>query len=313
MAAKKAENPELKKAQDLHKQAQKYAAKTLLHSPEWDRAATAYRDALKAYMKADVRDGPVLVACLKESAQAHKNSTSLHQAAQDLQKAAELLSKDQKDEKAAKESAQLYKEAGNIYRANEALEKSAQCYISAANGLEKDVDEAINCINEACKVFEEAMGKNQFSEPTFDKCIAFCVKVERWKDVIGLMKRKCLMYQEHLDTFEQYLYKTYLAMMVVYFLREDYKTAADDFKQWEAVAKFQDSEIWGLCGEMLQAYENGSPEELKKCIDHSQMKFLPNSVARLVKKIKFRDDVVQAQKAQKDGVDKKDAGEVDLT
>jgi len=300
-------------AEELHKKARGYAVKTLFHSPEWEKAATVYRDTVKAYMKAGMTDKPEYIECLKESAIAHKNTSSFHQAAADMQKAAELLSKDQKDEKVMKEAINMFKEAGNMYRANESLEKGATMYIEAATRCEKDADMCNGCLNEAVKVFEEAMGKNQFSESTFDKCIALCTRNERWVAAIDFMKRKVLMYQEHLQTFEQYIYKTYLAMMVLHFIREDYKTAAEELKEWETVANFQDNECWGLCQQMLQAYENGSPEELKKVMDSSQMKFLPNSIAKLAKKVKFRDDVVAQQKQNKDGIDKKDAAEVDLT
>jgi tetratricopeptide (TPR) repeat protein len=260
-----------------------------------------------------VQEGEKLISCLKESALAHKELSSMHQAAQDMQKAAELAGKDQKDEKAQKESVEMFKQAGHYYRANSAHEKAASMFIEAANRLDKSPDDAVGCLNEACKVYEEGDAKTQFSEATFNKCIAACVKMERWKDAVDFIKRENKIYDDHIQTFEQYLYKNYLSLMVLYFYREDYKTAQEEFKQWETMHRFADSELWGVCTAMLSAYENASAEELKTVMDHSQMKYLSPAIARLAKKVKFSEDTLAKQKANKDGVDKKDAGEVDLS
>lgn len=304
---KRAENQAI--ADENYQKAKKKAGTTLLRwKPDWEQAARFYREAVKYYKLAG--DFKSAIQAAKESAVAHEEINSLHTAAADLELAAQLTLQETKNNE---EACDLYKRASQYYRTNGSHDKSAAMLVKAAESIgEVDINAGIQLMKDACAVFEEE-NRGEFHDSTFKKAIAFCLHAKKYSAARNLMLRQNAICQKHISTFEKDIYKNLLCIIVIRFHTENYEKAQAELREFEAIERFSRSDEYRAADALVQAFENGSEEELTAACKLQVFKYLPNQISILVRKFKFPDDVIQHGGKGGRPLEDDEEKEVDLT
>lgn len=323
--AKSAENA--KKAEAEYAAGKKHASTGFLGlaKPDWERAARSFQESAKLYgLCGDAYSKALVDACL-QCANAYEKQDQYHPAAQHYEKAAAECARTH-DLKAA---AQHFRSSARMYRLAEAPDKAAATYLKAANSVgDVDVKLAMELCSDACAVFEDEQ-RAMFAMDTFKAAINYMVKKGKYAEAIAMLYRQNKVYQMVMKTFENELYKNLLSILVLRFQTAEYETAEKEYKEFQSTAAFSTSSEAIASDALIDAWNQGSAEELAKATKLQTFTFLANGIAVLARKLAFDESKLKAAQASRAAADAKDqkeqlaaananlpknaAGELDLT
>jgi len=234
----------------------------LFKKPDWEKAQRCYKEAADKYRSLGEDVYPsLIVESLKGCADAANKTNDTHTAAASLEKAANVLAKDNKK---TAEAVKLWKESANSYRLNNAPDKAAQVLTKAADLLtDTDTDAALKLMKDACLIFEDEK-RGEFSDSTYKKAIALAVKKEKYDEAITLLLRHNEICEKHLDMFEKDIYKNLVQIIVIRFATHAYDTALTEWATFSTIRNFSMSSEWEAGEELMAANRNASQDDLDK-------------------------------------------------
>lgn len=259
-------------------------------SPDWEQASRYYRDAIQYYrISGNNLTNNELLLCYKESAIAHEACNSIHTAAQHYEYAAELLSKQNDNiNDNIQEIYRLYTEASRCYRLNGSIDQSAKSYVKAGESInDHNTELALQCYMSACSIYEDE-NRGELSDHTFKRCIIFSVQSKRYDDAIAIIKRQNHIYNEHIQTFENDLYRNYLTIIVLRLYTNQLQRGIQELQEYENNERFNRSKEYVTAQALVDIYQSQDNDALNNLLKtNTSLKFLLPPIASIAKKLKI--------------------------
>lgn len=282
-----------KKAQEAMKEGKKHASVSLLKwKPDYEKAIAKYNDAVKFYRLAGEPYVFKYAEALKEAANIYEKMESFHSAAKSYETAGTALEKYGLSE--AKTVAESFELASRLYRMNQHPDKAATCLMKAGKAIgETDLNAAMTFFRDAVSVVEDE-DRGVFSNEILKQITSFLLKKNQVQEAIDIMKRQCVLYEKKLETFQEYLNRNYLGLLVLYLHLGQYQKADEEMKQFMEVGSFIRSQECEAANALLTSIDNHSVEEFQKALKRQAFQFIDNEIAKLAKKLTFNEEVASS-------------------
>jgi len=180
------------------------------------------------------------------------------------------------------EAVQLFQNAAHMFSSNGTGERAGDSLAKAAKALENDDSEA------ALKLYEEVVECYESEETGMRKA------VETTRKAVNLMLQqnkldeaiKLLNKQIELDLKSKQksdLPKAYLSSIIVHLANNDMVAAGKAYDSYLQTEGFTQSKECIVAGQLLDAFETGSMESVKNCLNQQVFSFLPNQITKLAR------------------------------
>lgn len=284
-AANKQAEMKLQEADQQMKEGDKLSTKTLTRwKPDWDSAAVVYEKAANNYKNAKAYEQAK--QAYKKTSNAHYQMNILFTSAKHLDNAAAMA----KEQKQIEEATTLYEKASMVYRENGSGFNAADNLAKAAKLIEPiNVDKAMDYLKQACELFE-LEDKEHYSGETFKIAISLFLRNKKYGDTIELLRNQSRVFKKLNQPHD--LHKCFLSMIVVYLHCDDTVAANNLYTEFNDVPGFALSQEGGAAAELLSAYENGNPEDLKAIINKQIFNFLDNQICKIARALTISDGLV---------------------
>jgi len=221
-----------------------------------------------------------------KTALCYQNLDILFSQAKNLDAAGEMA----KSDKSKEEAVSLFQKAGALYLENSQPDKAAETLVKAAKMLEdSDPAKASQIIGEACSIFESE-DREIFAPNTFRYAISLAIKNEQYDQALDLLARlgKINLKLNQMND----LAKAHLTTIIIHLKRED-SVSADRVYQEFMSQGFSSSSEAKAAGELLDAMEKGSDEELKKVLAKQVFTFLDNQTIKLSRSLEIKEEKLE--------------------
>lgn len=278
-------------AAKLVKEGKKLAKGGWFSGPDPEGASRKFEAAAKALRPLGPTYTPQLVEALELAASAHETCGSYHSAGKSLTAAAQAL---EKEEKREDEVAGLYARASGAHRMTDHHDLAAGLLVKAGQAVAAtDPDLAYDYYGQAIAVFEEE-GRAKFANDTVKKIQNDLLARNEIARAIEVMERHNKLYMTALDSFERYLYKNMLSIVVCLYHQGKYAEAAAKVSEYQRTANFTVSPECDTANAVMSA---ASEEDLAAAVASATVRHLDNRIARLAGKLQFSADAAAAQNA----------------
>eukprot|EP00246_Nothoceros_aenigmaticus_P006336 TRINITY_DN1916_c0_g2_i1.p1 TRINITY_DN1916_c0_g2~~TRINITY_DN1916_c0_g2_i1.p1 ORF type:complete len:231 (-),score=49.85 TRINITY_DN1916_c0_g2_i1:276-917(-) len=202
------------------------------------------------------------------------------------------------------EVADLYRRASELYTNCGKPQPSADALRRGAAALEDgSPDVAVKMYLESCTIMEEE-GKDQLAFDTYRAATALYLKLERYADAATMLLRWGLAADRSKAVYTQC--KAYLSAIIVYLYGHDLKEAEQCYNDCTHVDAFLNTEYSRCSEQLLQAYRQGSVEEIKHVgSKNGTIKQLDHLIVKLAQELPTG-DVSSLVSLEDDGLDDTD-------
>lgn len=185
----------------------------------------------------------------------------------------------------------MFAESSLLYRMHEkgsAYDKCASTLVRAGECAAEagDVAKGVEYMKQACSVFEEE-GRGVFHDATFKKAISFCVHQRKFGSARSLLRRAIAIARQHLNPFEQDMYKSCLSIIVLRLHTDELEKAREELTEFESIERFARSEEGVAAAELIDAADEGDEEKWAAVLKRNVFKFLANPIAVIARKLKM--------------------------
>lgn len=182
------------------------------------------------------------------------------------------------------EAAELLEKASNYYRQDGASDKAAETLIRGAKLLEEsNPEKAGELYMDSLKIYQDD-DKEIFSKQAFTNATNFFVKNSKFDDAINVLNQKISVSQK----LKQDVNQIALSLIIIHLFRGDRVAAEKIYQDYNDA-----SAEMNAGGELLDAFEKGSNEDLQKIASKQIFHFLDNEILRLLKKLKITTDSIE--------------------
>ncbi|EGG20217.1 soluble NSF attachment protein gamma isoform [Cavenderia fasciculata] len=267
-----------KEAEAALKEADKITTKSFTRwKCDWDNGAILYEKAAKGFRTAKQFDQAIY--CFKRLSLCQTNQDVYYLAAKSIESAAMM----EKEQNHLKEAVELLVESSKLYRTNGNSFAAADAMTRAAKMIEeKDVDQALQLLHDACELFE-LDDKEHFSGDAFKMTISMLLRHKKIFECIDLLIIQNRVFSKLDQTNE--LNKSCLSVIVLHLDMDDNVMAKKRYEDFLQYVQWAHSNEGKVAGQLIQAFDANDAEAVKKLSQQYLFNFLDNQVAKIAKNL----------------------------
>jgi len=270
------------RAEELLKEAEKHMGKKaffglMKSKPNYEGAADAFQQAAALLRSPAVKDPIRAVKAFEDAAAAHRNAGSLGFAAACLEDAGNVL----RDQKQVQKASIKYLEASEVHKSAGNFEKAADSLLKAAKvSADEEPDNAITAYLDAITILEDEE-KHIFISDAWRACLSLMLRNNKVDEAITFLLRMCPTFVSLKQP--EYLRKAQLSVIVLQLSQADTVAASCSL---EGFGEFQIHQEGEAAADLIEAFENGDEDGVKKLTSTQSFTLLENQVGRVAHRLK---------------------------